>query len=78
MLSLGHIFLSQHTCYIVRGGALGVHQVGATLVAVWGWVGEGTMALALLSAGFQSLAPLPQANWALLVLSPGWMGLCAF
>ena len=43
-----------------------------------GGVREGTMALALLSAGFQSLPPLPQANWALLVLIPGSVGLCAF
>ena len=50
------------SCYAVCGGG----------------VREGTMALALLSAGFQSLPPLPQANWALLVLIPGWVGLCAF
>ena len=33
---LGHVFLSHCTCYVVRGGALGVHQGGATYVsALW-------------------------------------------
>ena len=36
------------------------------------------MLLALLSAGFQSLPLLLQANWALLVLIPVWVGLCMF
>ena len=31
---LGHNFLSQHTCYILRGGALGIYQGGATHLAV--------------------------------------------
>ena len=34
------------------------------------------MALALLSAGFQSLPLLPKAKWALPVLIPMWVGLC--
>ena len=34
------------------------------------------MPLAQLSAGFQSLPPLPKANWTLLVLIPRWEGLC--
>ena len=38
-----------------------------------GGVREGTMVLALLSAGFQSLPHYPQANWALVVQIPsGW------
>ena len=36
------------------------------------------MALALLSASFQSLPQLLTVNWALLVLIPGWVGLCTF
>ena len=34
------------------------------------------MLLAQLSAGFQSLPLLPTANWALLVLIPGWVCVC--
>ena len=36
------------------------------------------MPLVWLSAGFQSLPHYPQANWAFLVLIPGWVGLCTF
>ena len=34
-------FWSRCTCYVVRGGALGVHQGGATCTVLWGCVGEG-------------------------------------
>ena len=58
------LLLSWHTCYIVRGGALGVHQSWATTwlccdTVYGGGVQEGTVPLPLLSAGFQSLPPLP-------------------
>ena len=43
-----------------------------------GGVREGTLPLAQLLTGFLSLLPLPTANWALLVLIPGWVGLCMF
>ena len=59
-------FLSPSACYIVRGGASGVHQGEATHIAglcalyVGREVLEGRMLLAQLSAGFH----YPQANWA--------------
>ena len=50
-----------------RGGALGIHQGGVTLVAalwccMWGRGWEGAMALVLLSASFPSLPPLPASK----------------
>ena len=52
-------FWSPSTCYIVRGRAIGIHQGGATYLAVlwcgvWGRVREGTMRPTQLSASFQS------------------------
>ena len=63
VLSLGHV-LSQQACYMVRGRALGVHQGGQPTAlycdsVCGGGVQEGPVTLALLSAGFQSLSPLP-------------------
>ena len=55
-------FFPPGACYVVRGGTLGVHSGGATQVACVGQVGEGTMILALLSSGFQSLPPLPTSK----------------
>ncbi|KAF6114477.1 hypothetical protein HJG60_010471 [Phyllostomus discolor] len=52
------LILSQRACYIVRGGALGVHC--GTVCA--GGVQEGTMLFAQLSASFQSLRPLPTSK----------------
>ena len=43
-----------------------------------GGVQEGTMVLALLSAGFVISPRYPQVKWALLMLIPGWVGLCMF
>ena len=53
-----------HACYVVRGGALGVHQGRATTclrhdAECGGGVREGTMPLAVFSAGFQSGPLLP-------------------
>ena len=66
---MGHFFLSQCTCYVVKGRALGVHQGRATHTCalwrcLWGRVWVGTMPLALLSAGFQSLSRLPTSKLA--------------
>ena len=63
---LGHFFLSA-ACYVVRGGALGIHQGGQHTslccdAVHGGGVQEGTIALAPLSAGFQSLPPLPTSK----------------
>ena len=59
--------MSQHTCYIVRGGALGIHQGRATHIAgcgatCGGGVQEETMLLAWISAVLQSLPPLPTSK----------------
>ena len=64
---LGRNFLSQCTCYIVRGEAFGICQdrdiqVTALWCWVWGGFWEGTMLLARLSAGFESLFPLPTSK----------------
>ena len=61
---MGHIFLSQSACYVVRGGALGICRVGGQPMSLHygavcrGGVSKGTMLLAWLLAGFQSLPPL--------------------
>ena len=67
MFHLSHIFLSQCSYYVVRGGALGIGQCGATQVAalwrsIWGRAPEGTMPLAQTLSGFQSLLPLPTSK----------------
>ena len=79
------LFLSQHSCYVVRGRALGICQGGATQVAgcvVALYVGEGSdrEQCHLLSSGpaFSHFSCYPQANWALLVLIPRWVVLCTF
>ena len=59
--------MSWHDFYVVRGRALGVHQGGGTHVTglatvCGGGVQEGTMAVAMLSASFQSLPPLPTSK----------------
>ena len=65
---LCHVFLPRCSCYVVRGRALGIHPGGAThFSALWhcmwgGEVREGTMSLAQLSAGFQSLPLLPTSK----------------
>ena len=73
---LGHSSLSQHTCYIVRGGALGIHQSRATLSLLCGTlcgeeVREGTMPLAQLSLHFQSLPLLPTSKLCSSTCCPG-------
>ena len=60
-------FLSQHTCYIVRIRDLGIHQARQPTslccsAVCGGGVREGTMRLAPLSAGFQSLPPIPTSK----------------
>ena len=69
VLSFGpfFFFLSLCACYVVRGGALGVPQGGATHLTalwrcVWGRVWEGTRLLAQLSVSFQSLPPPPKSK----------------
>ena len=62
-----HMTLSESTCYVVRGGALGICQVGVIYLAplwccLWERVWEGTVLFALLSVGFQSLPPLLTSN----------------
>ena len=61
--NLGYISLSWHTCYVVRDGALGILEGGATHSlhcgsVCGGGVQEGTMPLAQLLASFKSLLPL--------------------
>ena len=60
-------FLSWCTCYIVRGGAIGIHQGGATHIVVlwccmWGRGPRGNNVTYQLSAGFQSCPPLPTSK----------------
>ena len=43
-----------------------------------GGVREGAMLLAWLLSCLKSLSHYPHSNWALLVLIPGWVGLCMF
>ena len=74
-----YFFLSQCTCYIVRGGALGIQQGGVTHFSVfwhcmWGRGPRGNSAAC--SALYR--LPVPSAKWALLVLIPVWVGLCPF
>ena len=69
--------------YRVRGGALGIHQgVAIHLAALWhsggGGVQEETMLLFNSWLAFNHFLLYPQANWALLVLIPRWVGLCTF
>ena len=64
---LGHISLYRRTCYIVRGGALGIHQGGATHgtafgTVCWGGVRGGTVPFAWLLPCFQSLTLLPTSK----------------
>ena len=64
---LGHISLSWHTCYVVRGGALGICWDGATPKLSFGaicggGVREGTIPPAWHLPCFQSLHPLPMFN----------------
>ena len=81
---LGHIFLSGHSCCIIRGRALGIpqgratHSIAALWCCMWGRVWEETVSLAQLSLAFSHFPRCPQANRALLVLIPGWVGLCTF
>ena len=79
-------FLSWHTYYIVRGGALGIRQCGATHMAACGavcggGVRVGTMPLGQVLSGFQSLPLLPtsklgpsgaesQVSWFVYILGP--------
>ena len=67
VLSFGPFFLSWHTCYVVRGRALGICQGRATQVTVlWHcmWVRgqRGNNAACSLSASFQSLPLLPTSK----------------
>ena len=80
---LSHIFLSWRTCYVVRGGALGTHQGGAThITALWccmqgrGPKGNNEACSTLLVFGH--FPHYSQSNWVLLVLIPRWVGLCTF
>ena len=62
-----YFFFLVHLLHIVRSRALGISQGGATHVAVlwccmWGSGWRGTMPLAQLSVGFQSLPPLPTSK----------------
>ena len=59
--------MSQRVCYVVRDLALGIFQGRGRHGAVrwsymWETVREGTMPLALLSTGFQSLFQLPTSK----------------
>ena len=72
------MFLSWHTCYVVRGRALCICQGGATTSlrcgsVCGGGVREVTMPLAWLYPAFRNLPHHPQANWALLGLIPRWV-----
>ena len=56
--------MSQGACYVVKGGALGIRQGGATHLAglwhyMWGRGQKGYNASCLALAGFQSLPPQP-------------------
>ena len=69
-LHLGHISLSQCTCYVVRGRALGIHQGvrgNPLYLCCCSVCGEGvrveTMLLACLSCCSQSPPPLPTSDW---------------
>ena len=70
--------------YIVKGGALGVHQGGAThFPALCDNVcqevsGREQCCLLYSLPVFSHLPCYPQSNWALLVLLPEWVGLCTF
>ena len=67
---LGHIFLSQHACYVVRGGALGIHQEQSNphcyVVALY--VGEASEREHCHLLGsrltWSHFCCYPQANWA--------------
>ena len=73
-------FSSQHSCYVIRGGAFGIHQGRATLFArlwhcMWGRSPRGNNVTWL---AFNHFLCYPQANWALLVLIPRWVILYMF
>ena len=85
-------FLPRQNSHVVRGGALGIHQVRATQVAVlwccmWGRgprgnphphiQGEQCRLYSSLPA-FSHFPQYTQANWALLALIPGWVVLYMF
>ena len=61
-------FWSWGACYVVRGGALDIHQgwaiyLSALQCCMWGMsLREGTVSLVLLCVGFQSLLPLPTSK----------------
>ena len=79
---LGLFFWSRCASYVVRGGALGITRAGYPTWLCYGAVcggrvKEGTVPLAWLLASFQSLLCYPQANWALMVLIPMWVGICS-
>ena len=79
---LGHFFCLG-VSVTLRGGALGVHWGGVTLVwslrcdAVCGGGAEREQWCPLPSPpDFSLLLCYPQSNWAPLVLVPKWVGLC--
>ena len=73
-------FLSLHTCCVVRGRALGIHQGGAIHITVLcgGEGSEQAMLLAPLFASVQSLYLLPTSKLGPSGAILGWMVLCMF
>ena len=70
LFHLGHIALSQNTCEVVRGEALGILQGRATLFAVCGAVHRGGFREGTMQLACWALAPTPTNSLMRMRVSP--------